>query len=496
MKQSSEPLAKGASTEAAGDEWANQARPLRECGEMAATRLAAAFSDALKHAADQLFAKGAQGPASHEQRMWLDAADFTRSRRQDMVDAFRKHFQHRYALACRRRPPLATSQVLDFDISQLKIVEHDMLDNALDPADLIDAIRNGTWSSLHELTKWFRDVQDKPDLLPNEMPLGPKLIGGAVTDAVNDQFWGYDAKHHLIRALGRCLPEPVNRIYLDLTAYLARMEESAAPLEDGASRFAEPPRMASEARTTDGADAQAAAPAAVPPIGGAAAAESGQDSAALAAADAAIAAWLADTHLPGFIREFIAGPWHDLLVRIHGDGGGPEWDAALAILDDLAQSLRPPADAAQRARRMQALPELVRRLARGLATLDPDPAFQEPFFARLADCHIRLLSAPRAAPDLPPVYVPVDVPLESLEVGTMLEMGEADDARRELKLSWISPRRKLFVLTDQQGQRALSLNAKDLAARLRDGKARILHVPDDASAGKGLAQSPNDKKSA
>lgn len=501
MEHSNKPMARDVAADAAGEEWANQAKPLRECGEIAATRLAAVFSNALKRAADQLFEKATQGAASHEQRLWLDAADFGRSRRQDMVDAFRKHFQHRYGLACRQKSATSATPILSFQNSHLEIIDHEVLDCAMDPAELIEAIRNGSWSALRELTKWFRDAQGKPDLIPDEMPLGPKLIGGAVIDAINDQFWGHDARRRLTSALCRTLPEPINRVYLDLTAHLARSGDTVQSLEELEARFTAAPPTPSFSREIENmgaGSAQADIP--VPASDLANAAEI--DPAALAMADQAISKWRTDPRLPEFVQTFLTGPWHDLLIHIHGEHGasGPDWDTALATLDDLARSLFPPANAGERARLMRELPVLVRRLKRGLETLDASASAFEPFLDRLADHHVKLLGSSRTTPDMPPVYTRVGIPLETLEVGVWLEIVEADGPPRALKLAWISPRRKLFILTDQQGQRALSLNAKDLATRLRDGKARLLPAPDSAQEAapgdKGIAQSSDNKKTA
>ena len=460
--------------------WAARARPLRECGDIATPRLALALSEALKQAGDQLFAKGAGETAGHEQRTWLDAADFIRARRQEVVDAFRKHFQRRYDRACRRAASSLSVGVVDFDYSQLRIVAHDRLDDHLDPSVLVEAIRNGTWSSLHELTGWFRTMLEDPDLAPVDTPLGPKLLGNAIAEAITEQYWGPEAKQRVLRALGRALPDRVNQVYRDINDYHATGIPPA--LE---------PAIPESPDTAPPADAPAAAQVAA----------ADREAAALATAGAVVAGQIAAIKVPGFITDFLSGPWRGLLAKIHHQHGedSPAWEAALGTMDDLVWSLRPkPTE--DRARLMRTLPELVRRLREGLAHLDESMEGQEEFFARLAECHVRLLASAKASearaepPPAPPASD--DVWLDGMEAGVWIALAAENGEIQELKLAWVSPHRKLFLLTNQRGERALSLNAKDLASRLRDGLARPIPAPRVERGNDQEAHSSADKKTA
>lgn len=494
--------------EEAGRVSSEQAFPLEECGEIAATRLCMAFSDALKVASEQLFARATGGTASQEQRLWLEAADFTRNRRQDMVDRLRKHFESRYSLSCRRKSALLTGHVLDFDVNRLRIVEHDVLENGLDSTEISEAIRNGSWTSLHELTKWFREALSDPELNANDMPLGPRLVGGAVTEAVNDQFGGQAIKLRLLRALCRTLPEPVDRLYRDLVGHLA----SAAPAsaDDHADEHA-------NQHVDTHLDIELDDPEAVDGYFGTGRVTPETLSALLpyrssvdtAAVDAVIDHCLASKRLPRFIAEFLGGPWRAQLAGIHREHGptSPEWDSALRTMDDLVWSLRYKRQPEKRARMMDMLPDLVKRLEQGLEALDEPIESQHRFFVRLAECHIRILGAsrpavlPPAPPSAPtpveqatPEHVPTESLLATLEPGIWLDILDPNFARQKLKLAWISPNRNLFLLTNHRGERALSLGAKDMAALLAEGGARIIPGPDAMPA--SSAPASQDKKTA
>jgi hypothetical protein len=87
------------------------------------------------------------------------------------------------------------------------------------------------------------------------------------------------------------------------------------------------------------------------------------------------------------------------------------------------------------------------------------------------------------------------VALAELESGAWLEFREADGSLRELKLAWISPRKSLYLMTNRQGARALSMVAEDLAAALRDGRARIV-MPHEISASGCVVPGQCTKKTA
>lgn len=511
--------------ESAGKARARQADSLQECGEIASARLCLALPDALTGAADQLRAKSAGGTGCVDQRLWQEAADFARNRPRDLVDSFRKHFERRYSQSRLRKSALMTGHVLNFDVRRLQIVEHEVLDNGLDTAAIIEAIRNSSWGPLHELTKWFRETLADPELSLNDMPLGPRLIGGAITDAVNDQFGGQEIKRLVLRALCRTLPEPVDRIYRDLAGHLAITE--SAPEQDrkidhgliamdrrtpGPTPDKLPDRQRADATFSPTDDIDVAGDIEMGEAMGKAIGN--ESNAGSSAADRAVDQYLARKRLPRFIADFLNGPWRAWLAVIDREYGpsSPEWDAAINTMRGLARSLRLRRAPDDRARLMGDLPDLVKQLGRGLEALNEPIESRHRFFARLAECHVRVMGASRPVP-LPSMRSPTppaqaareqtqqeqtsaDSLLEDLEAGIWLEFREPYIAARKLKLAWISPNRNLFFLTNQLGERILSLGPKDLAALLREGGARIISAPDETTTRNASTLAAHTKKSA
>ena len=468
---------------------------VRECGEIACMRLSDAFSAALKQAGERLFKKSLQGYTVQEQEKWLKAAEFVRGRRQAMVESFRKLFEQRFPQACNRQPSLLAGHLLGFDASQLKIETHATLETGLNPDSLVEAIRNGSWTSMHQLTDWFRKELERSELSANDMPVGARLIGAVASQAIEDQFGLPTVKEFVLAALCRTFPERVNVVYRDLAMHVGNLPASAdAPALPVAAPTPGPERVSDAApaatlRTGDEVEAMEAS----------------------RAASEVLDPWLAGKRLPSFVAEFLNGPWRAVLARIHLEHGvmSPEWEAARATLDELMDSLRLKHTTEERSHLMKSLPELVKHLGRGLEAIDEPVEARRAFFARLAEYHLRLIQKSRAeAATAQAGSVPAPAPaqatsqpavaetawLETLQTGTWLEVRTPQGAFQKLKLAWISPQRSLFLLTNTLGERVLSLGAENFAALLREGHARIVQGAEGGKSGGIIVNKPQFRK--
>lgn len=207
--------------------WAALPLPLREFGEIAGLRLSVALSDALRQAVELLFSESTHALTAAEREAILDAAEFARARRESLVADFLKHFEKRYVRACQYKPTIMTGYRIDFDSSQLKVIKHDLLDDSLDPGKIAEAIQNLSWGSLQDLTQCFGKLLGAAVISPNDIPLSPRLIEAAVSDATRDQIWRHDAKFRLVRSLRKYFPERVGHLYRDLSKHLSAMAGQA-----------------------------------------------------------------------------------------------------------------------------------------------------------------------------------------------------------------------------------------------------------------------------
>lgn len=504
--------------------WRDLSPLARELGEIVSARLASAMAEALVQVSERILSQ--DKPVSHDaMEDDVDAANLARSRRQFLAQTFSRHFERRYARACTRRHGPLSGHVIDFDISQLSIVDHDMLEDTLEPIRLAQAIQDTGWSTLPVLLRGFRDMLSAPEMKAADLPVGPKQIAESQADMLRDQPVRQAVKQRLMRALTTAMPPRVERLYQDLVTYLEALHPAApasgsASYQDVEGEAASPPSAVTQVPESTAPDTGE-----VPPIA----------EASLAKARAAVARCLEGRELPEVVRDFLVGPWQTLIANLDGRIAidGPTWNDAVFTMDDLAWSVTVPGNAAERVRQAQGLPGLFNRLDQGMRRLDMPLERRNRFFVQLAECHARALasslkpvpavpgredrprqeaadSAPPWRPEPPPeerlrqssqvaepgtapagtdetaaldplppiskeaTAKPPGLAIQDLRVGAWLSFKCADGSLSELKLAWISPRRGLFLLTNRQGERALSLLADEITQALAEGRVEVL----------------------
>lgn len=222
-----------------------------------------------------------------------------------------------------------------------------------------------------------------------------------------------------------------------------------------------------------------------------------------------------DAVTPAFVREFLANWWTRSLAVARVDGAGSEWNDAMHACELLIWSVAPkqPEDVPRLA---SLLPRLIKGLSSGLASVGIEPAERERFFNELMRWHTRAikdakLNAARPKPaSLPAVQLapdgsirfearagaadtapaasadagtPATVPtraeaqVDALRRGELVDIVEPDGVRRTLRLTWISPTGRLYVLT-RFPDVGFSLGRRELAAMFESGRASL---PDPVS---------------
>ena len=402
--------------------------PLREYGQVAAMRLRAALSDALRQATNRLFELGTQALTEAERDSWVDAAELTRLRRDSLADAFAMHFEQRYVRACNRVDSPLSSSRIDFDPSRLRVVEHVMLDDALDPGMLAEAIQNTSWLSLNHLSACFGRLLNGRETRPVDFPLSPGLIEATLTDALLGQPWRHEAKRMVMRVLRAEFAQAVGMLYRDLLALDSPSDTAVAPDVGEPAEWSPPelpetpapvrhaPAPASNvgAQRPDVPDKDASAPA------GASVSKPATSATEMRSAGTTVAAPVKPISAPKVkpVATPVVKP-----VPAPVEAASP-------------QTAAPPPPAA-------APPTGEENTA---ATGTPEVLDKKTIQAALAD----------------------------LACGQFLEFSATEGGTRELKLAWISPHRSLFVLTNRQGERALCLGAEDMSRALLEGRARAL----------------------
>lgn len=231
--------------------------------------------------------------------------------------------------------------------------------------------------------------------------------------------------------------------------------------------------------------------------------------------DDELAARLAQARTPSLVTAFLDRFWRRVLTEVFVRDGdaGDQWREVLTTMDDLIWSVESKETAEERSRLLTALPDLLKRLRKGLETVHLEEAW-DPFFDRLIRLHMSALhkemppeedpgkdafaslgsdsgvadaaqsplsgegSAASEQAGLPLAEVEITdsylTLARSLEVGDWVEFQSFRGTRKTLRLGWVSKYRGVYLFTNRQGDNALTLATTSLAGHLRKGMARVL----------------------
>ena len=224
--------------------------------------------------------------------------------------------------------------------------------------------------------------------------------------------------------------------------------------------------------------------------------------------------------VPDSIAEFVRTIWQQVLqyVYTHEGGQSPAWQASLKTMQDLLWSVTPKLNTEDRLALVAMLPELLKQLRDGMNLIQVESSRHDAIFAGLVACHavavkaglqarniapeadegMRVAMAEQSNVEMPPLPViesvdavtehfdfpadPVDAVEEDeyteqargLKKGMWLEFMNKDGSNRTARLSWVSSLRGIYLFTNNQGLDAITITLPRLAARLRDGEARVI----------------------
>ena len=258
------------------------------------------------------------------------------------------------------------------------------------------------------------------------------------------------------------------------------------------------------------------------------------DSVANQAAHDELHSRLLGQYLPEVMREFLLEHWQGLLVELHQKAGmnSEAWIGALQTVDDLVWSVQPKSSQDERVKLVRMLPGLLLRLDEGIRFMALTKEERDRFLANLVRIHaaavkadqpdasavqpktssgvqglaesqatspepspalatqeefqpVPLVAGPADEDELPPLALnmpdsdPVavlsgDDSLPKLKRGSWIEYRAANGEPVRVKLSWVSPLGGIYLFTNRLGQRAISIGAAGLAAKLRSGEVTLI----------------------
>lgn len=227
------------------------------------------------------------------------------------------------------------------------------------------------------------------------------------------------------------------------------------------------------------------------------------------AANAELCLWL-DGSLPRAVADLLDHEWRALLRRSYLEDGpdGVVWESAVKTAGELVDSVRPKTAVQERKALSHQLPALVRQISQGFDRLGVGNDRRHALFDALFSLHAAVLRGTEppasvaevepetAEPETGPrvlsdeladgevkveslsLTVPLPAPpshdIEDLQRGDWVEFCPADGDATRYRLSWISPRRGIFLFSNPQSPRALAVSPEALSLQLQRGEVRLI----------------------
>jgi hypothetical protein len=194
--------------------------------------------------------------------------------------------------------------------------------------------------------------------------------------------------------------------------------------------------------------------------------------------------------LPEPATELLNEPWRDVLLLAYLREGeeSAAWRDAVTISHRLVWSVTPKVEQQERQELLKVIPELLRKMREGLNNISYDQHKAATLFKQLQACHIGALRG--RLPDNYQITKPVIHEAEpetrpevlqdqyyqqvrAMEPGQWLEWQQGDRSLRG-KLSWKSELTGTCVFVNRKGLKNAEMHVDELAALLREGKAKPL----------------------
>lgn len=256
-----------------------------------------------------------------------------------------------------------------------------------------------------------------------------------------------------------------------------------------------------------------------------------------------IAHRLHGTHSPAIIRNFIESTWKDVLILcyLRKEKDARSWDIALLVINKLIWTTTPPIDLAEKKKKLEIIPRLLKDVRVGLETISYDPHQMAQVFRDLEDCHVAGLKRIGQRPEIdlsneecstmeeqltPPGFAqqPMTENLgpmsqdsdsqtgvgderlpsieeqrletitdqymeeaEAINLGQWLELQDESGKTFRAKLSWKSKVTSLYVFVNRKGAKVAEKTLVEFAEELRQNRVRIIEDTENPLMDRALA---------
>jgi len=206
--------------------------------------------------------------------------------------------------------------------------------------------------------------------------------------------------------------------------------------------------------------------------------------------------------IPQPVVKLLEEGWQDVLLLAYLREGeeSANWQNACDVVEQLIWSVQPKEQQAERQKLLKSIPELLKRVRDGLVNISFDQHRSAVLFKELQACHIAALRGARLDDEEQPTEEPLaqqpaKAPVKEtvepealsdafaqaaseLQVGQLLEWQNDNHEWVRGKLSWRSEVTDTCIFVNRKGMKLAEMRLPQIAALLRDDKARIIDAAD------------------
>lgn len=202
---------------------ARSAEVLTECQKLASERLPGPLKAVLDKADDALFELANKADNSQRQNLYFDAMRELRLKRDSFeakfLDSFNCEFENSIDLDKATKKAVAFAPELE-----LALVETDAVEESLALTNFVESVKAKCKEQLFSLDRRMGYLLSQPDLIDDDNPVGPRVIGAAFRAACEQLDSDIEVKLTLFKMFDKFAGLGIHQLYCDLNDHLVRRD--------------------------------------------------------------------------------------------------------------------------------------------------------------------------------------------------------------------------------------------------------------------------------
>ncbi len=202
---------------------ARSAEVLTECQKLASRQLPGSLKTVLDKVDDALFELANKADNSQRQNLYFDAMRELRLKRDSFEAKFINSFNTEFESSIDLEKVTAKTAAFAPEM-ELALVECDDVEESLALTNFVESMRAKCKEQLFGLDRRIGYLLSRPDLLDEDNPIGPRVIGDAFRAACEQLESGIEVKLTLFKMFDKFAGHGIHQLYSDLNDFLVQRD--------------------------------------------------------------------------------------------------------------------------------------------------------------------------------------------------------------------------------------------------------------------------------